>query len=146
MLQHHHAERDCCCTGMVADKHHVTAAQAAAMGMLSPAAGLRVMHSVLSHASNVQRCIFSAGVVGGASVTYWQQLLKAAKQRPALFDAVAPAEADAVHMVCTFLSLNAAVPQHEWRVRALIAAGIVDINVSDIHFYACSPQACVRLV
>ena len=72
---------------MVADKHKVSAVQAAAMGMLMPAAGLGVMQSVLVNASP------PCGVIGGASARYWQALLQAAVQCPPLFEGLrAPIE------------------------------------------------------
>ena len=81
---------------MVAGKHRVGAAQAAAMGMLSPAAGLGVMQTVLSHMTSVRTSVGACGVVGGASSRYWQLLLKAARPRPPLFEAIADAAADQV--------------------------------------------------
>ena len=80
-------------TGMVANKHHVSAAQATAMGMLSPTAGLGVMQDMLN---NVQSTRATCGVVGGASARYWGLLLKAAKARPPLFDGLEQLEDDKV--------------------------------------------------
>ena len=90
---------------MVADKHRMTASQAAAMGMLSPAAGLGIMRSVLTRAQAVRTSAEACGVLGGASARYWQLLLKAARQRPPLFEDVA---ATAHMQVITLLRLSLA--------------------------------------
>ena len=74
--------------GMVADKHKVNAAQAAAMGMLSPTTGLSVMESLLTQVAKVGSSASACGVVGAAQPQYWQLLLKAAKQQPPLFEAI----------------------------------------------------------
>lgn len=57
------------------------------MGMLAPAAGLQVVHSVLACSQALMGT--SSGVLGGASASYWRGLLRAAGQAPALFEAVA---------------------------------------------------------
>ena len=65
---------------MAAAKSRTTAAQAAAMGMVGPAAGMKLLEKLL--AARI------AGVSGGASAVYWRLLLRSVKQPPAIFAAV----------------------------------------------------------
>lgn len=70
--------------GMAADKHAMSAAQAEALGMLSPAAGVAAMERLLRGAT----AGLAAGVRGVAAPGYWRLLLQGVKHKPAMFSAV----------------------------------------------------------
>ncbi|CAL8466746.1 g6282 [Coccomyxa elongata] len=70
--------------GMAADKHAMSAAQAEALGMLSPAAGVAAMERLLRGAT----AGLTAGVRGAAAPAYWRLLLQGVKHKPAMFSAV----------------------------------------------------------
>lgn len=75
---------------MVADKHSVSAAQAAAMGMLAPAEGVAAMQLLLRRATASSGA--PGGVLGAAPARYWRLLLQGARQKiPGLFAALGTA-------------------------------------------------------
>ena len=71
---------------MAAAKSRSTAAQAAAIGMVGPAAGMKLLEQVVASST--------AGVLGGASQVYWRLLLRSVKQPPPIFAAVLAGQPD----------------------------------------------------
>lgn len=69
---------------MAANKHSVSAAQAEALGMLTPAAGLAAMECLLKGAAAGRM----AGSRGAAIPGYWRLLLQNVRHKPAMFDTV----------------------------------------------------------
>ena len=84
--------------GMAADKHAMSTAQAEALGMLSPTAGVAAMERMLRGAT----AGLAAGVRGVAAPGYWRLLLQSVKHKPAMFSAVLDS-ADEVHMTLVYI-------------------------------------------
>ncbi len=75
--------------GMAADKRTVSAVQASALGMLSPAAGVAALEALLRGA----RLGSAAAVRGAAGAVYWRRLLQGVRTKPGLFAALEAAPA-----------------------------------------------------
>ena len=82
---------------MVADKHSVTTAQAAAMGMLAPAEGVAAMQLLLHRALAGT----PGAVLGAASPGYWRLLLREARRTPGLFGTLGAAPEVMLRTRCT---------------------------------------------
>ncbi|KAK9803914.1 hypothetical protein WJX72_004698 [[Myrmecia] bisecta] len=94
--------------GMAHDKHAVSQQQAAALGMLSPHAGVAAMEVLLR---GIPAHGTSAGSVGVATQLYWRQLLQGVKALPAFYSAVAGPSAMAAGQAPTRAAIAAAT-QH----------------------------------
>ena len=107
--------------GMAADKHAMSAAQAEALGMLSPAAGLAAMERLLRGAT----AGLAAGVRGAAAPGYWRLLLQGVKHKPAMFSGVL----DSATEVCSNLEhLVLHVPPKDPHKCACVKSLIRDLN------------------
>ena len=123
---------------MAADKHAVSAAQATSLGMLTPAAGIAALETLLRGA--ILGSAHSA-VRGAASAGYWQRLLQGVKEKPGLFAALGKAPAAQVPCSCLLLLWAAphAVPCAWYKTRRL-NVGLVHLQCEFTQRLACKLQ------